>query len=434
MAVRKILDSNGALSRSERAFIKRAAEGTIERQIELDYIAEQFSTIKVPKMKPVIRSIVRSGIYQLKYMDSVPDAVVVNEAVKLAGKRGLSGLAGFVNGLLRAVAAGVDEVIWPDERTEPVTYLSVKYSMPEWIVERFIADYGRDRTESILASYQGDSGTWVRVDTRRVTPEEISKSLEEQGVVIKNNFKDTAEDNTKISSDDQLLLNGKEKKPHLPYALLLENIDRLGDLPEFKEGLIYPQNISSMMVAEIANPRDGDRVLDICAAPGGKAIHMAQKADCHVIACDISEAKASLIRENVARCRTPGVKVRIHDALDFDPALAEAFDIVLADLPCSGLGVMGDKTDIRYRSSPERITSLAALQRDILAVASRYVKPGGTLIYSTCTMTREENQDNTAWLTDAHSAFTLEYEKILLPDEGCDGFYIAKLQRRERKK
>ncbi len=150
MAVRRILDANCALSRQERAFIKRVAEGTIERQIELDYIAEQFSSVKVKKMKPVIRAIVRSGIYQLKYMDSVPDSAVVNEAVKLARKRGLSGLTGFVNGLLRAVAAGLNEVQWPDAETEPVRYLSVKYSMPEWIARRFTADYGRDRCERIL--------------------------------------------------------------------------------------------------------------------------------------------------------------------------------------------------------------------------------------------------------------------------------------------
>ncbi len=455
IAVRRALGVDSELGARERAFVKRVAEGTIERMITLDFIAERFSSVKVAKMKPPIRAIVRSGIYQLRYMDSVPDSAVVNEAVKLAKKRGLGGLSGFVNGLLRAVAAGMDDITWPDEAAEPTKYLSVRYSMPEWIVERFVADYGRGRTRSILAAYLEDGGTWVRVDLRRTTPEAVGTSLAARGISVVNYKEETAGDGG--LSGDGVKAAANVARPYLPYALLLKGTDRLDDLPEFKDGLIYPQNIASMMVAELADPKPGDLVLDVCAAPGGKAIHMAQKmqetgpvtvtdfgweapagqdsaAKCgsgRVIACDVSEAKAALIRENVARCRTPNMEVRIHDALVFDPAFEDAADIVLADLPCSGLGVMGGKTDIRYRTSPERIASLASLQREILAVVSRYVRSGGTLIYSTCTMTRQENQDNAAWFAANHPEFTLEEERVYLPDEGCDGFYISKYGRKQ---
>ncbi len=413
------------LTGRDRAFIRRLSRGTIERRTELDYILDQFSDTKTEKMKPVIRAILESGVFQLLYMDSVPDSAVCNEAVRLARQRGFSGLTGYVNGVLRNIARNRDRIGFPSGEEDPVRSLSVRYSMPEWIVKRYIASFGDDRCERILAAYLKERPLSVRVDTRTHTPEEAEASLKAQGI--------------RVSTD-----------PRLPYAFYLEGMDSLQDIPEFADGTLYPQDISSMFAVETADPRPGDLVLDVCAAPGGKSIHAAQRMDrgkpkdapggtCParaggtVTARDKTEPKVDLIRENALRCHTPNVCAEVWDALTFDPAWEDRADLVMADLPCSGLGVIGHKPDLKYRVTEEDVRELAMLQREILAVAVRYVKPGGTLLYSTCTMTEEENGENTRRLLELYPGFSLAEERQLLPDEGCDGFYIAKLRRTGKK-
>ncbi len=409
------------LTGRDRAFIRRLSRGTIERRIELDYILDQFSDIKTEKMKPVIRAVLESGVYQLLYMDSVPDSAVCNEAVRLARQRGFSGLTGYVNGVLRNIARNRDRIAFPSGEEDPVRSLSVQYSMLEWIVDRYIASFGEGRCERILAAYLAERPVCVRVDTRTRSPEEVKASLEARGI--------------SVSVD-----------PRLPYAFYLEGVDSLENIPEFADGTLYPQDVSSMMAVETADPRPGDLVLDVCAAPGGKSIHAAQRMDegqaddasvetypartgGTVTARDKTGAKVERIRENILRCRTPNVHAEVWDALKFDPTWEDGADIVLADLPCSGLGVIGHKPDLKYRVKEEDIRKLAALQREILDVAVRYVKSGGVLLYSTCTVTEEENGENTRQLLKQHPEFSLEEERQLLPDEGCDGFYIAKLRR-----
>ncbi len=405
-AIRDTLDQFRFLPRRDRAFIKRVSEGTIERMIEIDYILDQFSDTKVKKMKPVIRAILRSAVYQLKYMDAVPDSAVCNEAVRLASSRGFSGLTGFVNGVLRNIARHKDQITYPSDTEDPVRALSVRYSMPEWITSRFLSDYGADRCKRILAAYLEERPVCVRVDTRNDSLKEIKASLIKQGI--------------RVTTDARL-----------PYALYLEGYEALEEIPEFAEGKLYAQDPSSMMVVEMANPGRGDCVLDVCAAPGGKTIHAAQWMDGsgEVTARDISEPKVELIRDNIRRCRVPNAHAEVWDARLFDPKMEEAADLVLADLPCSGLGVIGHKTDIRYRTSEEQIRALAELQRQILSTVCRYVRPGGIMMYSTCTITKEENQQNTQWLLEQFPSFLLVKEQQLLPDEGCDGFYIAKLEK-----
>lgn len=434
LAIRGVLDKYRYLPRRDRAFIKRVSEGTMERMIEIDYIIDQFSGTKVKKMKPVIRAVLRSAVYQLKYMDAVPDSAVCNETVKLAVKRGFSGLRGFVNGVLRSIARNKANIVYPSMETEPVRAISIRYSMPEWIVNRFCDSYGQERCIRILAAYLGDDlcdfvqtgkeekdsikalsqnpaphrGTCVRVDTDRKSAEEVRCSLEAQGIKV---------------------------VPHerLTYAFYISGYDVLDEIPEFSEGILYVQDISSMMVAEIAQPRENDFILDVCAAPGGKSLHLAQMmhGTGMVEARDLTEYKADLIRENISRCRAKNIRAVVWDATVFDPEMEEKADIVIADLPCSGLGVIGRKTDIKYRASEEGIRELSELQKKILDVVWRYVKPGGTLMYSTCTMTAEENGENTAWFLRQHPQFSLVSERQYLPDEGCDGFYIAKISHQQ---
>ncbi len=405
-AVRRILEENPLLSGQDRAFIRRVGGGSIEREIELDYILNQFSDLKVNKMKPVIRAILRSGVYQLLYMDAVPDSAACNEAVRLAGLRGFSGLSGYVNGVLRNVARHRDRIRYPSQEEDPAGALCVRYSMPEWITKRFLEAYGPERCERILAAYLKKRPLCVRVDTRRLSPQEVRASLEARGI--------------RVSAD-----------PRLSCALWLEGVDGLEAVPEFSDGTLYAQDVASMMAVVLADPQPGDRVLDLCAAPGGKSIHAAQRMEGtgEVTARDRTESKVARIRENIRRCRVSNVRAEVWDALVFDPEREESEDVVLADLPCSGLGVIGHKPDIKYRVRPEDIPELAARQREILERAARYVRPGGTLLYSTCTMTEEENQGNARWLSERFPEFSLSEERQFLPDEGCDGFYIAKFKK-----
>ncbi len=402
--IRAALDRYRELPRRDRAFIKRLSEGCIERRIELDFILDQFSNTKVEKMKPVIRAILRSGVYQLKYMDAVPDSAVCNEAVRLTSRRGFSGLGGFVNGVLRNIARRKDQIVYPSVEEDPVRALSVRYSMPEWITERFIASYGKERCESILAAFLTERPLCVRVDTRRFRAEEVRTSLEARGIRV-------------------------EVDPRISCAFYLENCDRLEDIPEFSEGILYAQDVASMMVVETAQPRSGDLVLDVCAAPGGKTIQAAQYMGESGLVCarDLTEPRVELIRDNIRRCRVSNVRAGVWDARIFDPGMEGSADVVIADLPCSGLGVIRHKPDIKYNASEEKIRELVTLQREILSNAVRYVSPGGTLMYSTCTMTDEENRGNVRWLLERYPEFDLAQELELMPDEGCDGFYIAKM-------
>lgn len=406
IALRNVLDKYRYLPRQERAFIARLCEGTIERMIELDYIIDQFSKTKVKKMKPVIRAILRSGVYQLKYMDAVPDSAACNEAVKLAAKRGFSGLKGFVNGVMRNIARNLDTVVYPDRGKDLQKALSVQYSVPEWLAGRFLNQYGEERCIHILEAFLEKRPTSVRVDTGRISVEVLKNSLRAQGI-------------------------DAEENPKLPYGLFLSGYDVLDEIPEFEAGLFSVQDTASMMVADTAKPKPGDFVLDVCAAPGGKSVHMAQMlaGTGMVEARDLTPYKTELIEENKERCRLLNLRTKVWDACVFDSEMEEAADIVIADLPCSGLGVIGTKPDIKYNASEEKIQELCALQRQILDVVRRYVKKGGILLYSTCTVTREENIENAEWFVRTHPEFKLEKTQQMLPDEGCDGFFIARLRR-----
>ena len=408
IAIRNVLDKYRYLPKQDRAFITRVSQGTLERMTEIDYIINQFSKTNVNKMKPVIRSIIRSGVYQLKYMDAVPDSAACNEAVKLAGKRGFSGLKGFVNGVLRNISRNLDRVEYPDEQKNPAEALSVRYSMPQWLVERFLKQYGQERCIHILDAFLREKSTSIRVNTESISVEELQASLESQGIWVKKNSM-------------------------LPYALFITGYEALDEIPEFEEGLFYVQDTASMMVAETASPKPGDFVLDVCAAPGGKSVHMAQllAGTGMVEARDLTEYKAEMIRENAERCRISNLRVQVWDALIFDESMEQQADVVIADLPCSGLGVIGTKTDIKYKISEEKIHSLCELQSRILDVVHRYVKPQGILMYSTCTMTPEENDIQVSQFLLRHPEYTLLSQRQLLPDEGCDGFFIAKLQKSE---
>ena len=412
LVLRQVLDKYQYLSHQERAFMTRLTQSTLEHLLELDYLIDSFSKTKVKKMKPLIRNLLRMSACQLKYMDAIPDSAVCNEAVKLAKKHGFGQLSGFVNGVLRNMARNMETVVWPDPDTDPIRAMEIRSSMPRWILEKWIREQGEAGCRTILEALGREYPLTIRTNLSRLSPRELQEKLAAEGVCA-------------------------EKTPELDYAFTITGFDYLNSLESFREGDFYVQDISSMMVAEAAAPAMGDSIIDVCAAPGGKSTHLAEKMQGSgmVEARDLTEYKTELIRENIARHGLNNMKAVRMDATVFDPASADRADILICDLPCSGLGVLGRKTDIRYKTRPEDCRELAALQRQILDTVHTYVKPGGRMIYSTCTISREENEDNVSWFIQKYPEFELESQRQILPGEmGQDGFYLAALHRKEGKK
>ena len=423
IVLRDVLNKYQYLEKKERSFITRVTEGTLEHMMEIDYILDQFSKVKVKKMKPVIRNIMRSAVYQMKYMDSVPVSAACNEAVKLAVRKGFGSLRGFVNGVLRNVARNLAQIEYP---TEPLKRLSIQYSMPEWILNLWLKVYDSDVVEQMLQAFQRETPLTIRCNLRMVTPKQLKEHLEAEGVTVKVH-------------------------PYLEYAFHISGFDYLGDLESFQNGEFSVQDISSMLVSELAGPKEGDYVIDVCAAPGGKSLHMAEKLNGsgHVEARDLTEYKVGLIQENIERTGLSNVEAVQQDALIFDETSIGKADIVLADLPCSGLGVLAKKTDLKYKATKEGADSLAKLQREMLKNVQAYVKDEGKLVYSTCTINPAENMDNVHWflneypefeLIDIHGSLCEELQKDV-KENGCiqllpgvhqsDGFFLACMKKRK---
>lgn len=413
IVLREVLDKYQYLSKVDRAFITRLVDGTVEYKLQLDYIIDLFSKTKVKKMKPFIRNLLRMSVYQLKYMDSVPDSAVCNEAVKLAKRHKFGSLSGFVNGVLRNVARNIENISFDS--------LSVKYSMPDWIVEHFEKEYGTKKTEQILAAFMQKPILSIRTDTSRISPKDLKEMLLAEGVIVK--------EITDVLPND---LNTDELG-----VFAISDVDYLGGLESFKKGLFYVQDASSMMAVVTAGIKKDDYVIDVCAAPGGKATHAAQLLDGSgmVEARDLTEYKISLIEENIKRQNLKNIKAVLWDATVLDESARDKADVLICDLPCSGLGVLGRKKDIRYNITPESIDSLVALQRQILDTVQTYVKSGGVLLYSTCTIDKAENEDNVKWFLEKYPQFHLDKNcfdgagmKQLFPLEcGNDGFFIARM-------
>lgn len=425
IALHRALEEHQYLSKRDRAFISRVCEGTIERKIEIDYIINQFSSVPVNRMKPVIRNIMRSAVYQICFMGGIPASASVNEAVILAQSKGFYNLKGFVNGVLRNITRHLDEIAYPDPSTNMMEYLSVVYSMPRWIVKYWVDEYGVDVTTMMLKSFMEERPTTVRLKTAHIDKNVIIDSMKEQGVKVK-------------------------RAPYLPYAYDISGYNYLPALEAFKKGWIFPQDISSMLVAECAGLHQGNYVIDMCAAPGGKSLHAADKMGGFgmVEARDLTDEKISLIKENIARADLINITPVVMDGLIHDDLSEEKADVVFADVPCSGLGVIGRKPDIKYRVTLQQIEELAELQKRILHNAVSYVRPGGVLMYSTCTVSHMENIDNVRFLTE-HYPLELESLDSYLPRElqrlstadgylqmmpgihESDGFFVARLRKKE---
>lgn len=423
IAIGRTLAKYQFLPKSDRAFITRICEGTVEYRIQLDFIIDCVSSVKVRKMKPVIREIMRFSVYQLKYMDSVPDSAVVNEAVKLAQKKGFRNLKNFVNGVLRNVIRRLPEIGYPDRETDLIHHLSIRYSMPQWLVEQWCEEFGEEVCESMLDSFLKHRPTTVRICRTGHDVDQTIEELKKDGVMVR-------------------------KAPYAADGYEISGYDYLGALPAFRSGKIQVQDVSSMLVAQAADPEPGFQVLDLCAAPGGKSLHVADLMEGQglVEARDVTEYKVGLIRDNISRLVLANVQAIVRDATVLYSEDVERADLVLADVPCSGYGVIGKKPDIKYGADREKQESLLELQRKILTNAAAYVKKGGTLIFSTCTVGRAENLGQLLWFTenfpfqleslnpylspDLHSKTTEAGYLQLIPGvHQCDGFFLARLRK-----
>lgn len=426
LVIREVLTKYDYMETRDKAFVKRIVEGTLERGIQIDYILNQFSKVPVSRMKPFIRNLLRMSVFQILFMDGVPDRAVCNEAVKLAGKRGFRTLQGYVNGVLRTVGREKEDIVYPKEEEDWTAYLSVRYSLPPFLVEKLTEEQGGKNAELICRSFLAERPVTVRL--REGLSREEREALWER-----------------------LEKNGYQLKPHpcLPYALCLAGSGGIERAPGFLEGLFTVQDVSGMLVCEAAGIAKGSYVIDVCAAPGGKALHAAEKLKGTglVSARDLTEYKVSLLRDNIDRLRLSNVEALVWDACLLRQQDVDKADVLLADLPCSGLGVMGRKKDIKYHVTEESMREVSRLQRRILSTVWRYVKPGGVLLYSTCTINPMENEDNVRWFLENYP-FTLQDVTPWLPEcfrgavqEGMlqllpgihetDGFFISRLVRKD---
>lgn len=417
LIIAEYLNSHGGLESADRGFVSRLVRGTVERKITLDYVIDSVSSTKTHKCKPAIRNILRMGVYQMLFMN-VPDSAACNESVKLAKKRGFGSLSGFVNANLRAIArlkaecaeSGADVIgslLDREKNIKPVKRLAVAFSVPEWIVGYFISNYGEKRASDAFKYCLADGGTTVCTVASKIKPEELEDRIKEQGISI--------------------------APAAVPGSFKVSNSGALDLLPEFREGLFFVQDCSSTMAVNQVEFHAGDRVLDLCAAPGGKTMHAADMlltagGNGTVTSCDISDRKVALIKQNIERCGFTNVNPTVNDATVLREEFIDAFDIVLCDVPCSGLGIIGRKPDIKYNMTPEGQAELVALQRSILDNAVKYVRQGGQFIYSTCTVNKAENQENVDYIKTL--GLKCVASRQLLPgEEGTDGFFFAKFIR-----
>ena len=383
----------------DKAFITTLVYGVLDKKITLDYIIQKRSKLKLKKISKYILIILRMGIYQLKFMDKIPESAAVNESVKLAKRYGHGASAGFVNGVLRNAAK--TEIEYPADKTE---YLSVKYSFPKEICQKWINDFGYDFTEEMFKAFSEPSCLTLRPNTLKTTSDELLVKLSEKGV----------------------------KAAIADGYITAEGFDIAHD-ELYKTGFYTVQDAAAMTASRVLAPNAGDTVIDMCAAPGGKTTHMAEimQNKGKIYAFDVHEHKIDLIRKNAERLGITIIEAQIGDGQQYNKEFAETADKILCDVPCSGLGIIRRKPEIKYNR--EDTSELPEIQRAILDNAAKYLKPGGEIVYSTCTIEKEENEQVTGGFLRDNPDFEKLTEKTFYPHiDHTDGFYICKMKRNSK--
>ncbi len=392
---------------SSQGFVRELVYGVLENKMLLDYYIDQLVNTGANSLKASDRTVLRMGIYQLSYMNSVPEYAAVNESVILA-KRYCRGRDGFINGVLRNYLNRKFSISLPDRAEDEVKYLSIKYSYAPWIIELWLEQYKVEFVEELLKAGNVTPPNTIRLNWLKVRKGDLIEKLEEKGYEI-------------------------EQGSVCQNALHVKGGELLGT-ELYKHGLFSIQDESSMLVAEKLNPQHGDVVVDMCAAPGGKTMAIAERMNNTgtVIACDIYRRKLDIVDKEAERLGVTNVQTRSWDATRVDSSLAEKADCVLVDAPCSGLGVARRKPEIKYKEKTHDMEMLPKKQLAILSASSQYVKPGGTLLYSTCTINPYENQRVVADFLKKNIRFKKIEAIQLLPNiNGTDGFFICIMKKDE---
>lgn len=407
------------LSELDKTFTTQLVYGVVSNKLAIDYIIKKSSKVRFNKIAVPIINILRLGIFQIYYLDKIPVSATCNEAVKLAKKYGHVSSANFVNAILRNASRTEKDTFFSDIK-DKVERLAIEYSYPLWLVNKFIDEFGYEDTLSLLKANDTLGYETIRVNILKTTREEMQKRFE----------------NIKL---------GK-----LPDIIYVDSVKKFLHSEEFKNGFITFQDEAPALVAHLLEAKENQDILDICAAPGGKTTHIAALTGdkANITAMDLYEHRGELIKETAKRLGVNSIQVRINDATEFISEFEGKFDRVVADVPCSGLGVIRKKPDIKLRVQEKDIDEINEIQKKILDNASRYLKPGGVLVYSTCTILSEENQETIKWFLEKNKDFEIctNIEKIpnewrsglkdgmllLLPNKHeCDGFFICCLKKKK---
>ncbi|GIP25286.1 ribosomal RNA small subunit methyltransferase B [Paenibacillus sp. J23TS9] len=412
-----------SLSKEDTGLATELVYGTVSRLNTLDYFLERFVAKGVKKLQPWVRNLLRLSLYQMMYLDRIPPHAVVNEAVNLAKHRGHQGISGMVNGVLRNLLRNREDLVIP-EGLSTAERIALEHSHPQWLVERWISQYGETTAEAICRANNEPPSVSVRVNITMISREEMLAEMKEAGL---------------------------EATPSSlsPEGILVHSGGNMALSGWYRDGQISVQDESSMLVAGAVRPAPGMKVLDCCAAPGGKTAHMAELMhdQGEIIANDLHEHKRKLIGEQAERLGLDSIHTVTGNALELVQRYpAGSFDRILLDAPCSGLGVIRRKPDLKWTKTAEDIGEIASLQLELLDSVSSLLRVGGILVYSTCTIDPEENEGTVQHFLETHPGFGVpensgeEWSKLhsatggagvqILPqDYHSDGFYIARLQR-----
>ena len=412
------------LEAKDRAFITEMVYGTIRWNLKIDWIIENFSNIRLDKISLNIINILRLGTYQILYMDRVPDSAACNESVKLSKKYGHKGTYGFVNGVLRSISRNKDSISFPDKNDEYTRFLSINYSHALWLVERWMKRYGSEFTEGLLNANNETPEFCIRTNTLKCQRDELRDILMNEGIK-------------------------SQAGKYLNDAVIIENPSDITRLESFQKGLFQVQDESSMLVSKVLDPNPGETIVDVCSAPGGKTSHIVQLMNnCgSVLARDIYQKKINIVEKTIKRLGNSIVKTKMFNAEYVDEEIVQKVDRVLIDAPCTGYGVIRRKPEIKIMTDRNEKKGIGKLQLNILEASSKLLKPGGIMVYSTCTFEPEENEMVIEKFLNSKKGFVYEGFYDLLPEglkkeeakkgfmkiyphiDGIDGFFIAKLKK-----
>ncbi len=414
------------LSSNDLSLLTELVYGTLRRQRTLDWVMEQYSTVPLVRMNYIIRNIVRLGVYQLLYLDRIPSRAVCSESVELTKSMGVKGLSGFVNGLLRNISRKKSEIILPDPNDDIAFYLSIKHSHPQWLIRRWIERFGIEDTEALCVANNEPAPVVLRCNTLKNTPEKLIKTLQAEGLKVR-------------------------ASTLIPEGIIVEKGFTFHRLKSFQDGLFAIQDESSMLVSRVLNPSRGSFVIDSCSGPGGKTTHLAQLMSNNgcILALDIHEHRLALINEACKRLGVSIIETKLLDARELPGELDEKADFILVDVPCTGLGMIRRRPELRWRVKSDDLLWHKTQQLEILTQVSKCLKPDGILVYSTCSTEPEENtgvinsfmNENDEFMGEELSIpFTLNHNSDrldasqgflqLLPHvHGTDGFFLACLRK-----